>query len=80
MTNLNILTGPLVKEMISNMKHKKENKSQPAYNLKIYSAHDSTVCNLLNTLGVYNMINPPYTACVMMELRVNSTGDHQVTV
>jgi len=73
-------TGLLVKEMIGNMKHKKETKPKTRRNLNLYSAHDSTVANLLNTLGVYNMIDPPYIACVMMELRVNSSGDHHVTL
>ncbi|XP_054267924.1 prostatic acid phosphatase-like [Macrosteles quadrilineatus] len=73
-------SGLLVKEMITSMKDKKVTKPKPKRNLNMYSAHDTTVSNLLHTLGVYNMINPPYTVCFMMELRVNSSGDHLVTM
>jgi Histidine acid phosphatase. len=34
----------------------------------IYSAHDTTVANLLNTLNIFDLHCPPYTAAVMIEL------------
>lgn len=63
-------TGPLVHEMITHMTEKAKNQLSPNRSLWIYSAHDSTIANLLNTLGVFERHNPPYTATVLTELRL----------
>ena len=34
----------------------------------LYSAHDHTVAALLNTMGVFNQIPPPYASAVIWEL------------
>ena len=34
----------------------------------MYSAHDTTVAPVLHTLGVFNMIAPPYASMVVVEL------------
>lgn len=63
-------SGPLLKEILMNFDNKSLSKEKT--NLWIYSAHDTTVANMLNTLGVFKAIgyhNPPYTATVMFELR-----------
>jgi len=41
--------------------------------LYVYSGHDTTLAALLNTLGVYNNILPPYASCVMVELHGTET-------
>jgi lysosomal acid phosphatase len=40
--------------------------------LYLYSAHDSTIVSILETLGDYNGVHPPYASSVVVEL-VNST-------
>uniref|UniRef100_A0A6M2E009 acid phosphatase n=1 Tax=Xenopsylla cheopis TaxID=163159 RepID=A0A6M2E009_XENCH len=62
-------TGPLLKEILLRFKDKIRGKLTPNRSLWIYSAHDTTVANILNTLGAFYPHNPPYTACVMLELR-----------
>lgn len=71
---------------------KANNNLNPNRSLWIYSAHDTTVANLLNTLGVFEVSSnellllyiylilcyflirqlhsPPYTACIMLEMRL----------
>lgn len=49
--------------------------------LFMYSGHDTTVASLLNSLGMYNDIPPPYACAVMLELYRNiSSGSHSVKV
>lgn len=68
-------TGPLLKDMLARFDKKLKNKLHPNRSLYIYSGHDSTVASLLNTLKLFEYHNPPYTACVMIELRrINKTG------
>ncbi|XP_054267345.1 lysosomal acid phosphatase-like [Macrosteles quadrilineatus] len=70
-------SGLLVQEMINNMKAKIDGKS--SLNVYFYSAHDSTIGSLLNSLGVFDLQDPPYSSTIMMELR-NNGGDHYVTL
>jgi len=60
-------SGPLVKQMITHMKLKVAGSLDK--NLWVYSAHDTTIANLLNTLGVFDIHRPPFTSCVLIELR-----------
>jgi hypothetical protein len=48
--------------------------------MRIYSAHDITLVHVLNTLGVYNYLNPPYASALLFELRQAIDGKHYVTV
>lgn len=64
--------------MIENLRNRTVFGSGRAVN--VYSAHDLTIANLLNTLGVYDGDIPPYAACVMLELRADKRGKHYVTV
>jgi len=53
------------------------NRLEPNRNYWIYSAHDTTVANMLNTLGVFKPMgyhNPPFAATVLFELRKFSDG------
>ncbi|CAG9807128.1 unnamed protein product [Chironomus riparius] len=67
-------TGPLLKEILHHYKNKTDSltpKNETKRNLWIYSAHDTTVANMLNTLGVFKAIgyhNPPYASSVLIEL------------
>jgi lysosomal acid phosphatase len=74
--------GPLLKEILTHYHNKTKGHLNPNRNLFIYSAHDTTVANMLNTLGVFESLgyhNPPYTATVLFELREIS-GKHFVQV
>ncbi|XP_054268148.1 prostatic acid phosphatase-like [Macrosteles quadrilineatus] len=73
-----LMNGLLVQEMISNMMEKAQNKT--TRNLHVYTAHDETIANLLNTLGAFNHALPPYAACVMMELQVDTKGSYFVSL
>ncbi|XP_014256189.1 prostatic acid phosphatase-like [Cimex lectularius] len=61
--------GPLMKEMLNNMHDKLNVKDPLARNISVYSGHDITLAYLLNTLGVFNFLPPPFTSSVMVELR-----------
>ncbi|XP_015610426.1 prostatic acid phosphatase [Cephus cinctus] len=73
-------SGLLLGEMINHMVKKQEGALYPDRKLWIYSAHDTTVANLLMTLGVFDEHCPPYTATVLMELRVNTKEQYFVTI
>ncbi|XP_059611252.1 prostatic acid phosphatase isoform X2 [Phlebotomus argentipes] len=64
-------SGPILKEMLERFVNKTEGTLKPDRSLWIYSAHDVTVGNLLNILGLFDPPhNPPFAACVMLELRL----------
>lgn len=60
--------GPLIKEWIDHFQKKRSGKLDPDRKMYIYSAHDTTVANILNTLGVFHPHCPPYAATVLAEL------------
>ncbi|KAL0277101.1 UNVERIFIED_CONTAM: hypothetical protein PYX00_004499 [Menopon gallinae] len=62
-------TGPLISEMAMHMKKKIDGKLKPDRKAWIYSAHDTTVANVLNTLGLFDTQCPPYLSLVLIELR-----------
>jgi len=53
---------------------------KPDYKMAMYSAHDTTVANILMALGVFDMQNPPYRSLVLIELWKNNLGNYQVKV
>ncbi|KAI5713220.1 hypothetical protein M8J76_003193 [Diaphorina citri] len=59
--------GPLVEDIVKHMVAKSKDKLKKK-KIWIYSAHDTTVANLLNTLNIFDLHCPPYTAAVMIEL------------
>lgn len=64
-------SGPLLKEILNHFLNKTRGKLSPNRNVFIYSAHDTTIANILNTLGVFKDLgyhNPGYTATVLFEL------------
>lgn len=61
--------GPLLKDMLHGMREKFAGKMEPDRGLWMYSAHDTTVADLLSTLRLFDPPhNPPFTATVLMEL------------
>lgn len=64
--------GPLLKEIIENMKHRVNGEALPK--LYMHSGHDTTVAALLTALGLFEHgKSPPYAAMVSVELRQNPT-------
>ena len=61
--------GPFITELVGHYDAVEGNTMVPA-NRKVfmYSAHDTTVSYVLNTLGVYDGLAPPYASVVMFEL------------
>lgn len=47
--------GLLLKEILNRFTDKLNNKLDPDRSMWMYSAHDTTVAGLLNTLGVFNV-------------------------
>lgn len=72
--------GPLLKNIIGNMEKKSQHSLNPNRKLWIYSAHDETVANMLMTLNLFEPHCPPYTATLLIELRVDINDEHVVTV
>ncbi|XP_055615483.1 testicular acid phosphatase homolog [Toxorhynchites rutilus septentrionalis] len=72
--------GPLLKEMVNRFQQKINKTLQPNRSLWIYSGHDTSVVNLLNGLGMFKTHNPPFAACVMVELRSAADGKPFVSV
>ncbi|OXU18976.1 hypothetical protein TSAR_000201 [Trichomalopsis sarcophagae] len=73
-------SGPLLKNMIEHMHQKSKGALTPDRKLWIYSAHDETVANLMNTLNIFEPHCPPYAATLLVELRMNAKNEHVVTV
>lgn len=66
-------SGNLLKEMLDRFTNKTNSNLVPNRSLWVYSAHDTTVANILNTLGMFELHNPPYRACIMLELRIKNS-------
>jgi len=74
--------GPLFKDIVTHMTHHALRKSGSKYRkLFLYSGHDITISSLLDLMGVFDIIRPPYASLVLFELRRNiSTGNFFVDV
>jgi hypothetical protein len=75
-----LFSGPLLKDIVTHMNEKKHGSLNPNRKLWIYSGHDTTIYSLLNTMGINNNLLVPYAAVLMIELRLNNTGNYVVTV
>lgn len=71
-------SGPLLNEIVTHMYEKKNGIQNPNRMLWVYSAH--TMVNLLNAFELCEHLLVPYAAVLMIELRLNSTGNYVVTV
>lgn len=76
-----LLAGPLLRDMLKAFQAKLDGKMRPDRGIWMYSAHDTTVSDLLNVLGLFDPPhNPPFTATVMMELRMIEEVPHVAVV
>ncbi|XP_026831711.1 prostatic acid phosphatase isoform X2 [Drosophila erecta] len=72
--------GPLLKDIFQRFQKKSAGRLSPDRSMWIYSAHDTTVASVLNALKLFELHSPPYTACIMMELRVDETNTPLVSI
>ncbi|VVC34466.1 Histidine phosphatase superfamily,Histidine phosphatase superfamily, clade-2,Histidine acid [Cinara cedri] len=72
--------GALLNDIVHRMVEKKNRTLNPNRMIWIYSAHDSTIINLLDSMELFNYAIVPYGAVLMFELRLNKTGSYVVTL
>lgn len=72
--------GPLLKDIVTHMKEKRDGTLKPDRNLWVYSGHDTTIAALLDTMRVFKPHVPLFAATVMVELRKNQDNEHFVSV
>jgi len=66
--------GPLVKEIVSNLRDFVGSKLEPSgRKMLMYSAHDVTLATFLSAMKMYNGIQPPYASLLMVELHQSAT-------
>lgn len=75
-----IILGPLIGEILEHMKQKSKGTLSPDRELFIYSAHDTTVANILMTLGLFDTQTPPYTSTILLELHKLPSSSFAVSV
>lgn len=73
-------SGSLLGEMIDHMEKKSKNALVPDRKIWMYSAHDDTLANMLMTLNLFEPHCPPYTATILIELRINLKNQYFVTI
>lgn len=61
--------GPLLNEIFNRFINKTIS-TKMTRSLHMYSAHDTTIANILNTLKLFDIHSPPYCSCIMIELRI----------
>ncbi|XP_056630238.1 prostatic acid phosphatase-like [Diorhabda sublineata] len=65
-------TGPLF-DLIINYFTNRTNNIDGTPKVLILSAHDTTIANVLNSMGVFEYHCPPYTSTIFFELKKSST-------
>ncbi|KAK6621682.1 hypothetical protein RUM44_001489 [Polyplax serrata] len=69
--------GPLFAEILGNMNKKiKGNLTQKAW---MYSAHDTTVADFLQALGIFQPHSPPYLSLILVEM-LKKNNEYFVTI
>lgn len=71
--------GPLFNYIISFFKNH-TTKASDLPKLLIFSAHDTTIANVLNTMGAFDYHSPPYTATILFELKRRPNGRNYVNL
>ncbi|XP_055305422.1 prostatic acid phosphatase-like isoform X2 [Sitodiplosis mosellana] len=63
-----IKSGFLLKEILDRFTNKTQSTLSLNRSLYLYFAHDITISNMLNSLGLFKLHQPPYSSCVFFEL------------
>ncbi|XP_044260895.1 prostatic acid phosphatase-like [Tribolium madens] len=64
-------TGPLFNEIVEHFRNATKNDGFRKF--LVFSGHDVTIANVLNTMGAFEYHCPPYASTIMFELRRNSS-------
>lgn len=71
--------GPFFNEIITYFKNVTSRKMDlPKF--RAYSAHDTTIANILNSMGVFEYHSPPYASTILFELRKRNNGRSYVNI
>merc|ERR1712187_350999 len=72
--------GPFLSELVHNFDaFTANNVVPPEQKIFLYAGHDGTISFVLNTLGIFDGLAPPYSSAVMFEL-YNIQGSYQVKI
>lgn len=72
-------SGFLIREIFDRFYNKISGDLSPNRSIWIYSAHDSTIANVLNALGLFEPHFPPYASSIMFEL-YQTNSDYYVQI
>ncbi|XP_023219386.1 prostatic acid phosphatase-like [Centruroides sculpturatus] len=72
--------GPLIGEITNQMLQKAKGQLSDQIKVYMYSSHDTLIAAVLNALGVFNGIAPPYCATIVFELHSDGYQDHTVRI
>ncbi|XP_055300677.1 prostatic acid phosphatase-like isoform X2 [Sitodiplosis mosellana] len=61
-------SGFLLKEILDRFKNKTVSVLSSNHSLRLYSGHDTTIANMLNSLGLFHPHIPPYSSSLLFEL------------
>lgn len=70
-------TGPLFNEIVDYFTNRTIT-TEGNKKMLVFSAHDTTIANLLNSLGAFEFHSPPYASTLLFELKYN--GEYYVNV
>ncbi|XP_031634016.1 prostatic acid phosphatase-like [Contarinia nasturtii] len=74
-----LTVGFLIRDILDRFSSKIESTLLPNRSLHIYSAHDSTIANFLNAIGLFELHNPPYASSLHIEL-YKLNADHYMQI
>nr|XP_023016136.1 prostatic acid phosphatase-like [Leptinotarsa decemlineata] len=72
-------TGPLFNHIVKFFKNRTAESTETPKFL-VFSAHDTTIANVLNTMGAFEYHTPPFASTIMMEMRKRSNGRSYVNL
>lgn len=70
----------MLKEILENTAAKQNNLLNPDRRMFIYSAHDITLINVLNTLGLSHDLKPDYGAAFIIEAHTVDSAKLEIKV
>nr|CAI5829550.1 unnamed protein product [Callosobruchus analis] len=72
-------TGPLFDFIITYFKnHTIKDPNTPKF--MMFSGHDTTIANVLNTMGAFEYHSPPYTSTILLEMRAKEDGTYYISM
>ncbi|XP_049955325.1 prostatic acid phosphatase-like [Schistocerca serialis cubense] len=72
--------GPLVKHIIEKIQSQSNTSRTVSPKFLMFSAHDVTIVNVLQTMGFTELLKPQYGAAVIIELHSTNDSGYEVKV